>query len=200
MFRIIMISLLLLVGISSASTAEARSCVKPPLSLKGSPRALEYQNCMGDRLNLSRIKDDRQLKRFIEVGLLVPLPQNKYVKIDSRLKKKFRYCRPATRAFILEISKRFYAEFGKPLWINSAARTADYQKKLIKKNANAARGNRPGRRSPHLTGAPIDFGYKKLKAHQIVWLEGQLLLNEQVGRAEATKEKHQAVFHVTVFR
>lgn len=200
MFRFIMTALLLLAGISSASTAEARSCVKPPLSLKGSPRALEYQNCMADRNGWTRIQDDRQLKRFVEVGLLVPLPQNKYVKIDKRLKKKHRYVRPATRTFILQISQRFYAEFGKPLWINSAARTVEYQKKLIKKNANAARGNRPGRRSPHLTGAPIDFGYKKLNARQMAWLERQLLRNENVGRAEATKEKGQAVYHVTVFR
>ena len=200
MFRIIMTALFLLVGISSASSVEARSCSKPPLSLKGSPRALEYQNCMADRKGWSRIRDDRQLKQFVKAGIFVPLQQNKHVKIDGRLKKKFRYVRPATRVFILQISQRFYAEFGKPLWINSAARTVEYQKKLIKKNPNAARGNRPGRRSPHLTGAPIDFGWKKLKAHQIVWLERQLLRNEQVGRAEATKEEHQAVFHVTVFR
>ena len=199
MFRIIF-ALLLLVGIASNSPVEARSCTKPPVSLKGTAQSLEYQNCMADRKDWTRIRDDKQLKRFLEAGLLVPLPQNKYVQIDKRLKKKYRYVRPATRAFILEISQAFYVEFGKPLWINSAARTVKHQEKLKKSNPNAARGDRPGRRSSHLTGATFDFGKKKLNKVQVRWLGNQLIDNERVGRAETTEEFSQAVFHTMVFR
>ena len=199
MFRIIF-ALLLLGGISCNSQAEAKACRKPPVSLKGTAQSLAYQNCMADRKGWTRIRDDEQLKRFVKAGLLVPLPQNQYVRIDKRLKKKDRYVRPATRVFILQISKRFYAEFGKPLWINSAARTVKYQEKLKKSNPNAARGDRPSRRSPHLTGAPVDFGKKKLNKVQVHWLGNQLIDNERVGRAETTEEFSQAVFHTMVFR
>lgn len=192
MFRIIMMVLFLLVGINVNSSAEARSCKRPPLSLKGTTASMEYQNCMGDKFDWSRIQDDRQLRRFVRAGLLVPLPQNKYVRIDGRLEQGLRYVRPMTRRFILEISQAFYAEFGKPLWVNSAARTMDHQRKLQEENSNAARGDR----SPHLRGGTIDFGKKKLTKKQKAWLRKRLLKNEKVGRAESTEEKRQAVFHI----
>lgn len=89
MFRFIF-ALLLLVGVCIATPAEAKSCKKPSVSLNGTPQSLAYQNCMADRKEWTRIQDDRQLKRFVKAGILVPLPQNKHVKIDKRLKKKFR--------------------------------------------------------------------------------------------------------------
>jgi hypothetical protein len=155
---------------------------------------------MSDRLDYSRIKDDKQLRQFVRAGLLVPLRESRFVKIDGRLKGKYRYVRPATRRFIEQIGRRFYAEFGKPLWVNSAARTVKYQAQLTKNNPNAARGSKKDSRSSHLTGATIDFGKKRLSQRQIAWLRNRLLRNERVGRAEATEEFGQAVFHIMVLK
>lgn len=199
MFRIIVL-LIVILGMSIHAPAEARTCKRPTISLRGTPQSLAYQNCMADRLDYSRIKDDKQLKRFVRAGLLVPLRESRYVKMDGRLKGKYRYVRPETRRFVEQIGRRFYAEFGKPLWVNSAARTVEYQRRLTRNNPNAARGGKKDSRSSHLTGATIDFGKKKLTQRQLAWLRNRLLMNERVGRAETTEEFGQAVFHIMVLK
>ena len=169
------------------------------VSLRGTPRSMAYQNKMADRLDLTRI-DERQLKAFKKNGLLVRLPKGKHVKIDPRLPDRYRWCRPWTRSFVSELGRRFHDRFGKPLKINSAVRTIEYQLKLSRTNGNAARGHNPLSWSSHLTGATIDIAKKGLTPPEIQWLRARLRLNEKVNRAEVTEEFNQAVFHVMVLR
>lgn len=169
------------------------------VSLQGSPCSLAYQNAMADELGLARLRDD-QIGGFKERGLLMPLPVDRTVRISPQLAGKNRWCLPAACAYLRELSGQFYAMFGQPLQINSAVRTVEYQEGLMRRNANAARGETPERRSPHLTGSTIDIAKSNLTENQRIWLRARLLLHEEQGRVEATEEFQQTVFHVMVFR
>lgn len=169
------------------------------LSLAGSPCSLALQNRRADALGLMRIRDV-DLEGLKANGTLVRLPQNETVRISPSLQERFRWCLPATRDFILEIAGAFYARYGKPLQINSAVRTVERQEVLMRTNMNAARGETPERRSPHLTGSTIDIAKGGFTEEQREWLGAQLLAYEAQHRVEATEEFKQAVFHVMVFR
>lgn len=171
----------------------------PAVSLHGSRESMRIQNRAADARDLSRISE-ADLKKFKKAGLLVKLPRTRFLKIDGRLPGKYRYVRPWTREFVVQLSRRFHDRFGEPLVITSAVRTVEYQQKLTRTNANAARGATRDTRSSHLTGATIDIAKKRLSAAQIRWLRARLLKNERVRRAEATEEFGQAVFHVMVLR
>jgi hypothetical protein len=154
---------------------------------------------VADELAQTRLRED-ELQISKDNGQLVRLPENETVRISPRLPEKYRWCLPATHAFILELGRQFYDRHGTPLQITSAVRTVEYQQVIMQRNANAARGETPERRSPHLTGSTIDIAKGGLTDNQRIWLGARLLLNEEQGRVEATEEFRQAVFHVMVLR
>ncbi len=168
-------------------------------SLKGSAESMHKQNEVADESDLSRIKNEEELKKFIASGILVPLPNIQEVFVDERLDARYRYVRPWTKKFLLDLGKKFYAKFGEGLQINSAVRTQDSQRDLVKKNKNAAKG--VGKKaSSHPTGATVDITKKGMSAPKIKWLRTELLTLEREGRIEATEEHSQSVFHIMVFK
>lgn len=192
MKKLIFVLLTLLVSsLSSASYAD--------VSLKGSKKAMASENWAVDRLNLTRIRNDRHLKWFKANKRLVPIPSTRCLRVDPRLKAKYRYVRPMTRTFLLQLSNRYCKQFpGAKLQVNSAVRTIKYQEKLKKHNKNAARGDNPLSRSSHLAGATIDITKLNLSKSQLRWMRKRLKLNEKVGRAYVTEEHGQPVFHIMV--
>ncbi len=170
------------------------------VSLRGSRGAMASENRTADTRDLSRIENDSQLRRMIQGGYLVPLRQTRCLRIDPRLRAKFRYVRPWTRTFLTQLSNRFCREVGGYLQVNSAVRTVAYQQQLIRTNPNAARGGRRDTRTTHTTGATVDIAKKNLTRRQIRWLQKRLKLNEEVERAHVTEERRQAVFHIMVRR
>lgn len=167
--------------------------------LKGSPRALEHQNRQADRQNFSRL-NEKTLAGFKKDGLLVRLPSNKTLKVDYRIPSKYRWCRPEVTTFMLNLSSEYYAVWHRPLRINSAVRTEEYQEQLRRHNGNAARATSGPKRSSHLTGATVDIAKKGMSAGELRWMRARLIKLERQGRVEATEEHMQAVFHVMVFQ
>jgi uncharacterized protein YcbK (DUF882 family) len=196
--RIFSVVFLALALFSNSGEAQKAKKSVPAASLRGSKGALLKQNEVANHQDLTRLKDEAELRNFIRSGYLVSLRNTKFVVIDSRLDKSVRYARPYTRTFVDNLGEAYYKRFGKPIQVNSAVRTVRYQDSLRKKNRNATASKGPTA-SSHLTGATVDIRHKGMSKAQKAWVRSYLLERERKQWIEATEEKHQAVFHIMVF-
>jgi hypothetical protein len=180
-------------------TNRFRRIVFPFTPLKGSHESMLRQNerTFGD--DLERIQDDDQLQLLTENKELVDLPESDSVRIAANLPVERRYCRPWTRTFIDDMSHEYYAEFGVPLQVNSAVRTVQVQKKLRRRNRNAAMIDGDVA-SPHLTGAAIDIARHGMSKTQIKWMRDYLLSLRDAGQIDVAEEFRTRCFHITVYK
>lgn len=175
-----------------AGVAEAQSFL-------GSRGSLREQNRQADRENLTRLQTDAQLARFKQAGLLVPLPGNAHIRIDTRLDEKWRWCRPWTREFLLDFGVAHHQKFRTALQVNSAVRTSARQRQLERSNPNAARAaGELG--SSHLTGSTVDITKLGMSAEEIQWMRNRLRDLQRRGLIRVVEEFNQSVFHVMVFK
>jgi Family of unknown function (DUF5715) len=171
----------------------------PAPPLRGSLASLERQNERLEAEGLERIEDETDLSSRIAHKLLVPVPVSADLTINSDLPEHHRYCRPWTASFLTDLARTHAALFHRPLEVNSAVRTVEYQEHLRMINGNAAPavGNIV---SPHLTGAAVDIGKKGLSPQEISWMRRWLLPLEIAGKIDVEEEFEQACFHITVYR
>jgi len=176
-----------------------RRIVFPFTPLKGSRESMLRQNerTFGD--DLERIQDDDQLQLLTENKELVDLPENDSLRIAANLPVERRYCRPWTRTFLDDMSREYYTEFGQPLQVNSAVRTVQVQKKLRRRNRNAAMIDGDVA-SPHLTGAAIDIARRGMTKTQIKWMRDYLLSLRDAGQIDVAEEFRTRCFHITVYK
>ena len=177
--------------------ARVRRLVWNPL-FRGSHEMLVTENEKLDAMELPRIEDDDQLELLEDSGDLVPIEESRSLKVAANLLPNRRYCRPWTRDFADDLADSFYAEFHKPIQINSAVRTADQQKKLRRTNRNAA-PQEGDTASTHLTGVTIDISKRGLTRKQHQWIEQYFLPMRNAGVIDPIEERRQPVFHVVVF-
>jgi hypothetical protein len=194
MMRIV-IALVAVLSFTLPSFAEQKKPAKPKPSLRGSARVARKQNTEADRERLTRIADEKQLRRFVESGLLVPVPQNLFVRIDSGLKPEYRYVRPWTREFLNDLGRAHYLRFRRPIQVNSAVRPTSRQKILRKTNGNAAPTSGPYR-SSHATASTVDIA----KGENLEWMRDYLQQKKATGNLAVAEEFQQSVFHVMVFQ
>lgn len=182
-----------------ANKSEATLSCNEKAELSGSDESSKRQNAQADKENLTRIENREQLEKFKRAMLLVPIPKNNEIQIDSRIPNELRWCRPWTKTFLLNMSHNHWGTFEKSIQINSAVRTVEYQKRLRRRNANAApiEGEKT---SSHLTGSTVDIAKLGMSKKQLEWMRTYLLRLEKCGLIEATEEFNQAVFHVMVFK
>jgi hypothetical protein len=170
-----------------------------PKPLKGSHEILVHQNEMADDEGLDRIQDDEDLEAMRAKKLLVALPVNQGLRVDERLPINRRYSRPWTAKFLADLSRAHYAHFHRPLQVNSAVRTVDFQLRLMQVNGNAAPAD-GDTASPHLTGQAVDIAKHGLSRTEIAWMRGYLLPLIEQGKVDVEEEFQQACFHVSVYR
>ncbi len=170
-----------------------------PASLKGSLASLERQNSILDAEGLERIEDENDLSSRIEHKLLVPLPASAALTVNPSLPDHHRYCRPWTARFLVDLARAHEAAFHKPIEVNSAVRTVEYQKQLMTRNGNAAPAEGDVV-SPHLTGATVDIAKEGLSRQEMDWMRRQLLALEEEGKIDVEEEFEQACFHITVYK
>ena len=165
--------------------------------LKGSRASQRRQNIEADREGLTRIKNDAELKKMIQSGALVKIDSR--VNVDPRVKLLYRYVRPWTNRYIvgltLKSKKKFHTNCVK---VTSAVRPLDYQKRLAKRNHNAAKTHGPYA-SSHPTGATVDITKRGRSKKQLKWLREILATSEVNDHIEVTEEHRQPVFHIDVF-
>lgn len=159
--------------------------------------SLLRQNAAIDDLALPRIQDDDELEELKAREELVPIVASEYLRFDPRLDPARRYCRPWTRDFLQDLSAAFYQEFHGQIQVNSAVRTVKIQKKLRRRNRNAAPAEGEIA-SSHLAGVTVDLQRRGLSKTQIKWMQHYLLRLKAFGLVEPEEERRQWVFHVMV--
>jgi hypothetical protein len=155
------------------------------------------QNEEIDRLKLTRINDDQELEELELRGDLVSLHDSKSLQIASNLELNRRFCRPWTRAFLVDVSQAFYAQFRQPIQVTSAVRTVDQQARLQRWNHNAAPID-GDTASSHLAGLTIDIGKSPMSRRERAWFDQYMLKLQQLGLVEAAEERRQACYHIMV--
>jgi uncharacterized protein DUF5715 len=169
----------------------------PPL--RGSHDSLVRQNERAEQDGILRIKDDGDLLTLRREGSLVALPQLASMRVDSRLPANRRYCRAWTSYFLTDLARVHYERFHKPLQINSAVRTVEYQRHLLHINGNAAPAEGDVA-SPHLTGEAVDIAKKGLTPSEVAWMRAYLLPLQNAGKIDVEEEFKQSCFHIAVYR
>src|SRR5262245_54172257 len=134
--------------------------ISPMLSLRGTPESQRQQQTEALHEELTQISGERVLAALVRTGSLVPLPQNRELRVDPKLRSTYRFVVPWTRQFLQDLAAEHYAAFKAPLEVTSAARTVAYQRRLRTRNANAAV------QSSHVYGATIDVAKNRLSANQ----------------------------------
>jgi hypothetical protein len=164
--------------------------------LRGSYESMLRQNEEIDRLELPRIADEVELAELEARHDLVPIEETDGVHIAIR-EASHRYCRPWTQTFLQDLGEAYYNEFGQPIQVNSAVRTMEYQRKLRRRNRNAA--PEAGEiASSHLAGLTVDINKRGLTRKQHKFIEDYLFNLRQEGMIEGAEERRQPVFHVMV--
>lgn len=169
----------------------------PPL--RGSMASLLRQNERDNAEGLVRIEDDAQLDQMEAVGDIVPVPAGFRLRVNPDLPENRRYCRPWTARFLADLAASHYARFHRPLQVNSAVRTVEFQRHLLEINGNAAPAE-GDLASPHLTGAAVDIGKHGMTFSEIAWMRAWLLPLQTAGKIDVEEEFYQACFHITVYR
>lgn len=177
--------------------ARLRHIVWHPM-FPGSHDMLVTENEKLDALELPRIEDEEQLELLEDSGDLVPIDESRSLKVAANLTPDRRYCRPWTRDFAEDFAEAFYAQFHKPIQINSAVRTEEQQKKLRRVNGNAA-PEVGDTASTHLTGVTLDFSKRGLTRKEHDWINQYFLPIRNAGMIDPIEERRQPVFHVVVF-
>jgi hypothetical protein len=175
----------------------AKLVLLPPL--KGSRESLIRQNQRSEADGLERIGDDDQLNELRAEHALVAVPVSMSLRVNTDLPVNRRYCRPWTAHFLSDLSRAHYARFHRPLQVNSAVRTVEYQRRLIEVNGNAAPAD-GDIASPHLTGATIDIAKKGLAMSEVAWMRAYLLPMQTAGKIDVEEEFYQSCFHITVYK
>jgi hypothetical protein len=145
------------------------------------------------------VKDDVDLGTLRHAGSLVSLPETTSMHVDGRLPMNRRYCRTWTGHFLTDLARAHYERFHRPLQVNSAVRTIEYQRHLLHINGNAAPAEGDVA-SPHLTGAAVDVAKKGLSPSEVAWMRSYLLPLQTAGKIDVEEEFKQSCFHISVYR
>jgi len=126
----------------------------------------------------------------------VPIEETEGVHVAIR-EAAHRYCRPWTEMFLQDLGAAYYEEFGQSIQVNSAVRTVEYQRKLRRRNRNAA-PEAGETASSHLGGLTVDINKRGLTRQQHRFIEDYLFSLREEGMIEVAEERRQPVFHVMI--
>ncbi len=170
-----------------------------PAPLYGSHEVLLHQNQMADRDGLTRVQNDAGLLDLLHQKKLVPLPIDETLRVDYRLPLNRRYSRPWTAQFLAALARDHFAAFHVPIQVDSAVRTVQVQRRLMRTNGNAAPAGGETA-SPHLTGQAIDIAKSSLTLTEIAWMRAYLQPLIEAGKIDVEEEFQQACFHISVYK
>lgn len=157
--------------------------------------SLLAQNAAADRMGLKRLKNASAMRELVSDGSLVPLPVGSALR--STVPQQRAFLQPFATEQLDSIAQAFFSVFGKPLFVSSAVRPLDVQRRLRWWNRNAAPVKGPTA-SVHPTGAAFDIGKRSMSREQRRWLEWRLWYLQNIGWAIVEEER--ACFHVVALR
>lgn len=130
------------------------------------------------------IRDDRQVRYFVERGWLVHLPGNRNYRVKRGTPNQ--YARPEVRLFVERLASQYRSACGEQLVVTS----------LVRPKTRQPRNSSP--LSVHPTGMAIDLRVSQRGACRR-WLESALLGLEASGVLEAARERRPPHYHVVLF-
>ena len=83
--------------------------------------------------------------------------------------------------------------------MTSAARTVEFQRRLVRVNGNAAPPT-GDIASPHLYGQAMDIGKGRMNLTELTWMRAYLTPLENDGKIDVEEEFQQSCFHISVYR
>jgi Family of unknown function (DUF5715) len=181
-----------LMTIPAAMRAGARS------GLAATASSQSIQNARADAYHLARMRDRAMVVRYAEEGYLVAVPPETRFYYLHGVPPAYSYLRPWAKRFLDQIGRQYYANFHRRIRVTSMVRTVHMQRRLERRNFNAAEATGDDR-SSHLTGATLDISKHSMSWRERKWLRRQLIQLEQSGYIYAVEEFHQPCFHVMVF-
>ncbi len=168
-------------------------------SLRATRQSQAEQNRLADDDHLSRMQDLEMLRRWARLELLVPVTAKTRDYYLHEVGSDYRYLRPWANLLLERLASQFRARFGQPLRVTSLVRTVDYQRRLARRNGNAAAASGP-KASVHLTGACLDISKKGMTRRQQDWVRNVLHQLRSKKYLYAIEEFQQPTFHVLVLR
>lgn len=180
--------------------------IASPATMHGGARSLlaantasqSIQNARADAYHLARMTDRSMVEDFAAAGYLVSVPPETRSYYLHGVPASYSYLRPWAKRFLDQISLEYYANFHQPLRVTSLIRTVSLQRRLARRNFNAADATGDDR-SSHLTGATLDISKHSMSWSEKKWLRRELIELEQSGYLYAIEEFRQPCFHVMVF-
>ncbi len=121
------------------------------------------------------------------------------LRVNPELPANRRYTRPWTAQFLRDISRAHYQRYHSYIQVNSAVRTAAFQRTLLRVNGNAAPAE-GSIASPHLTGQTVDIAKKGLNSQEVAWMRLYLAPMQRTGKIDVAEEFQQACFHISVYK
>lgn len=178
------------------------ACVPAALeaaTLRASTQSQLIQNQQADEDNLSRMEDLEMVARFARLQLLVPVESRTRDYYVHNIPDERRFLRPWAKLFLERLSRQYRSRFGSTMRITSLVRTEEHQRKLQRRNPNAAAPDGE-KRSAHLTGACIDISKKGMTRAQMRWVRQVLSSLKEKGYLYAIEEFTIPNFHIMVHR
>jgi hypothetical protein len=169
-----------------------------PSMLAANASSQAIQNARADAENLSRMRDLGMIRRFRENGYLTAVPSSTHSYYLHAIPPAYRYCRPWTKLFLERLSRQYYARFGQRLRVTSLVRTVSQQRRLARRNGNAADAT-GSQRSSHLTGATLDISKRFMTPKGENWMRDVLYTLKQRGYLYAVEEFEQPTFHIMIY-
>ena len=96
-----------------------------------------------------------------------------------------------------DLSEVYYNRFHQQIQLNSAVRTVKVQKKLRRRNRNAAPAEGETA-SSHLAGITVDLQRRGMTPQQIRFMESYLFYLRALGLVEPEEERRHWCFHIMV--
>ena len=153
-------------------------------SLKGSRTAMKRQNHVAQKQDYTFLRTSRDVRRFVENGLLVPVKSSASLRLSDGV--SFPYARPAVRTFAQRLSAQYKSGCGERMTVTSLTRPLSSQPW----NASDL--------SVHPAGMALDIRVSDRRSCRR-WLEQALVGLEAKGLIDATREHFPAHYHVAVF-
>ena len=152
-------------------------------SLSGGRRVMQEQYAKGEEYDYTPLRDAAHVKRFVELGLLVPVPGN----ADYRLHEvSFPYARPEAKLLVERLARQYRNACGEQLVVTSLTRP------LNRQPPNSSRY------SVHPRGMAVDLRRSNSRACRS-WLEDVLLYLEASGTLDVTRERRPPHYHIAVY-
>lgn len=151
-------------------------------SLRGSRASMHAQNRQADLHDFTRMETPAQVRRFVELGLIVRLHGNRNYRLHN---VGYPYARPEVKMFVERLSSQYRAACGEELVVTSLTRPKTRQPR----NASP--------KSVHSTGMAVDL--RRPNSACRPWLERVLMSLEGAGVVEATRERRPPHYHVAIY-